>query len=381
MVFALSSSHVKKPVVFHLVTGMEIGGCEKALSRLLPHLQSHTPHLINLGKPSALCQALEQAGVPVHSLNAKGLFDRKAIRQFKDLIQTHHPQLLVTYLLHADVFGRLWGKRLGIPRLIKSIRARLPEWRYVFFWIFELLTSFRVDHYVAVAPSSRDFYARTFRIPSRKFTVIPNAADLKELTPLPLAARLSLRTSLHLAASDFVLTYVSKLRITQKNHRFLIHVFSLFQQRFPGAKLLLVGDGPDRVPLQHFIESQGLSTSIQLLGDRNDVPALLQITDVFVFPSLYEGMSNALIEALCSGCSIVASDIPENRDVISNEEAWLCDPRDPSAWVHALTEARDPALCAPRLQAAQRRAAYFRLDQVAQQWDTFYLQQLSLIHG
>jgi len=82
----------------------------------------------------------------------------------------------------------------------------------------------------------------------------------------------------------------------------------------------------------HAAKELGIENSIKFLGNRNDVPEILQIIDVFVLPSLYEGMSNALMEAMATGLPIIATDIPENRELLSSKDSGILIPaRDSSA--------------------------------------------------
>lgn len=115
----------------------------------------------------------------------------------------------------------------------------------------------------------------------------------------------------------------------QKNHEFLISVFNLLLQKNPSQKLFLVGEGELKVKIQEKVQFLGIKDKVVFLGSRNDVNELLQGMDVFLFPSLFEGLPVSLVEAQASGVYCVISDgipqeailIPENVSVISLKKA------------------------------------------------------------
>ncbi|HEX5472972.1 MAG TPA: glycosyltransferase family 4 protein, partial [Lacipirellulaceae bacterium] len=103
-----------------------------------------------------------------------------------------------------------------------------------------------------------------------------------------------------------------------KNHAAILQVFRRILDREPNAVLLLVGDGPMRAAIQDQIQQLQLTPHVRILGIRSDATALMQVADVFLFPSLREGLSVAVMEASAVGLPIVASDIPGNREATEN---------------------------------------------------------------
>jgi glycosyltransferase involved in cell wall biosynthesis len=95
------------------------------------------------------------------------------------------------------------------------------------------------------------------------------------------------------------------------------------RSRFPGAKLLLVGDGPARERYREIVAAERLEEAVVLLGTRRDIPRLLQAADVFVFPSLREGTGVALLEAMAARRPCVVSDVPVFREILGEEGAGV----------------------------------------------------------
>ena len=148
-----------------------------------------------------------------------------------------------------------------------------------------------------------------------RFIMMNNAIDSKEYAYNQIV-RLKMRNQLGLTNS-LVIGHVGRFH-TQKNHDFLIDIFYELYKIQPNAKLMLVGDGAGRAEIERKVEQLGLMDSVIFMGVRSDVNDLLQAMDVFVFPSLYEGLGNVVVEAQAAGLPCVISDyVPEECIVTS----------------------------------------------------------------
>lgn len=119
--------------------------------------------------------------------------------------------------------------------------------------------------------------------------------------------RVKKRKNLGLKETDFVVGHVGRFN-RQKNHEKLIDVFNEIQKERIDSKLILVGDGELRVSIENKVNCLNIQDKVLFLGIRDDIPELLMAMDVFVFPSLYEGMPNAVIEAQATGLPCIVSD-------------------------------------------------------------------------
>lgn len=132
-------------------------------------------------------------------------------------------------------------------------------------------------------------------------------------------ARVLIRNEFGIKEEDFVIGHIGKF-MDAKNHEFLIKVFTEYHLKHPNSKLLLVGDGEWRSKVETWVADSGCADSIILAGLRSDIPAIVQAMDIFVFPSIYEGMPLTVLEAQASGlpCLIssnVTSDVNIGQDV------------------------------------------------------------------
>lgn len=133
----------------------------------------------------------------------------------------------------------------------------------------------------------------------------------------------------------YVVGYVGRLYDGQKNLYRLLDIFSVVARKRQGAVLVMVGDGPDKVELEEKIRHLGLDDKVVLLGKRNDVNHLMMAMDVFLFPSLYEGLGIVAIEAQATGLRCVISDRVPAPNLIDNVQVLSLEQSD-DAWAEAL---------------------------------------------
>jgi glycosyltransferase involved in cell wall biosynthesis len=190
----------------------------------------------------------------------------------------------------------------------------------------------------------------------RRVTVVPRGREFDEdlLSHHDLN---TLKAELQMGEANPILLSVGRL-IRQKGHCYAIAAMPKICERFPQARLLIVGDGELRESLQDIASQLGVAGRVQFLGTRNDVPKLLQLADLFVFPSLYEGFPGAVVEAMLAGRCVVCSDIPMMdglvQDGVTGLRVHTADPMELAAAIINLAEdvaLRDRLATAGRIHA------------------------------
>lgn len=170
-----------------------------------------------------------------------------------------------------------------------------------------------------------------------------------------------------------IVGHVGRL-IAAKNHTFLIDVFQLFHLKHPNSILVLVGDGDQRENICNKIKKLNLEDSIILLGFRSDTANLYQAFDIFVFPSLYEGLPVSLIEAQSAGLSCIVSDTISTQAQILPSYTILSLNASPEIWVNEM----EKHLNDKRVNTTENiKKAKFDIYSNAEWLTNFYLNKLS----
>jgi glycosyltransferase involved in cell wall biosynthesis len=373
-----------KLVVMQLILNLEIGGAQEVVRTLVKYLASErcTP-IVCTFQDGPLRQEIEQLGIPVeilaqrkHSVVALPLFLLDMLRLWRslsalvrrykvDIIQTHlltsldYLVLALRYTtplravywtfhsfqfeLHRDQLTRrrwLYGPKRAAHRLLYRWAARL------------------VDGYIAISEQVGQALVDVIGPIGHRIEVIPNGVDVGRYGGATGDPRRAVRAELGLDPDTRLIAQVGTLKEV-KGHRFMIEAMSVLASRYPDLHLLLVGDGELRDPLQAQVAEAALGARVHFLGSRGDVADLLAASDLFVLPSLWEGLSMALLEAMATGLPIVASQVSGTVQAIKpGEHGLLIPPGDTQAIVDGISQVlSDPNRARVMGAAAQERIA------------------------
>ncbi len=313
---------MQKKKILHLITGLEIGGTEMMLLKTLPRMQNDFDNRVCcIHGHGPIGKQLEERGVPVYYLDLRHPLDIKIIPRFKKIVQEFKPDILITYLIHADLFGRIFGKLFGVKKIICNQRGKLLQWEFL--RIFDRVTKSLVTKYIVQTEVAKQELMKKLQLSAEKFEIIPNAIDIEEFNFE--INKDKKREELGLIPTNIVITCVSKLR-RGKGHRYLLEAFEQLSDK--NFHLLIVGDGEQKQELLKKISNYSSKENVHFLGNRNDVKEILKISDVFILPTLGEGMSNAIMEAMAASLPVITTDIPENRILIEHEKNGILIPKE-----------------------------------------------------
>lgn len=310
--------------IFHIIISLQRGGFETALLRMLPHLQEDFRHtIVTLKEPGSMAPLFKERGIDVLCLNQKNLFDIFSYFRLWQILKIQKPDLIFTYLLHADIVGRFFIQFFVPCKVISSLGTTYNFKKYWPARLFERLSKPLAAGYMANAQSVRDVYVEKFGVSKEKIWVVPCGIDISVFENV--SVDYSLQKELGIQPEDFVIICVANLHVN-KGHRYLLEAFEDFFAEYPESKLILVGEGEERKALEKQIENYSSKHNVLFLGKRTDVPNLLALSNVFVLPTFFEGLSNAIMEAMAAKVLVIATDIPENRQLITNEETGFLIP-------------------------------------------------------
>ena len=316
------------------ITGLGMGGAETQFVRLAVGLRARGwgVRVLTLLPPEHFAEQLAAAEVTVTSFGVERgrarprvLFD--LLRELRD----HRPDVLVTFLFHPNVLGRLVGRMTGL-RVVNSIRGerfggavreRVVRW-----------TSGLPSHVVVNSSRAFERLVRDGLVEPKTASVIRNGLDVGSYQKR--SRRRSTRASLGVAEDEFLWLAVGRLEYP-KDYPMLLRSFAAAAATRPEFRLAIVGVGPDRADLEAAVEGLGLSGRVRFLGVRSDVPDLLAAADGFAFASENEGLPNVVMEALAAGLPVVATSVGGVPELVRDgETGWLVPPRDGDAFARTL---------------------------------------------
>jgi starch synthase (maltosyl-transferring) len=299
------------------ITELDVGGAEKALVRIVTGLaqMGWDIDVVSLRDLGPLAQDLETHRIPVKALGCGGILDLRAIVRLYRHLRQRKPSIVVGFLHQANLVSRIAARFAGVGRVVSGIRV--ADRRRVVIWP-DAFTKRLVDHYVAVSQSVADCHAALCGIDSSRISAITNGVD-----PWPESA-FGLRSAAADSGPRHSILFVGRL-VEQKAPLDLIDAFCRLPESLQRVtEVHLLGDGPLRPALEAKIRQKGLSESVRLHGRVDDVHEFLRRTDLFVLPSRWEGLPNALLEAMAAGVTVVATAVDGVQEIIEDGvTGWL----------------------------------------------------------
>lgn len=334
------------------ITELDPGGAERALVELVTRLDRRIvePRVFCLAEAGPLADDLARAEIPVECLGVRRKWDLAVIARLARRFRRFRPDLLQTYLFHANIAGRLAGRLAGVPRIVSGIRV--AEHRRRWYLHLDRWTAGLVDRHICVSRGVADFSVKRGGLKPDTITVIPNGVDVGRYAD---AAAADL-TPWGIPPGSRTILAVGRLD-PQKAPFVLLEAAVGLLRDFDDLHVLYVGDGPLAGELQARIAESGWQERIHLAGRRTDVPKLMRAADCLAQPSLWEGMSNAVLEAMAAGLPVVASRVEGNDELLDDRQTGLLvEPGSATALQSALaTLLADPQQAALLGQAAQKK--------------------------
>lgn len=350
------------PLVAHIIHALGVGGLENGLVNLLNHLPArrfrHAVVCLTDYDP-VFRNRIQTPGVTVHALHKRPGQDWGLYVRLWRLLRRLRPAIVHTRNL-AALEAQLPAALAGVKARIHSEHgwdtADLDGSRYL-----RLRRLFRplVGRYIALSRQIEDYLLLQVKVPPERVWRICNGVDSVRFHPAGDSARTVLPAGFA-PPRALIIGAVGRMEAV-KDPLTLAQAFVRLLQQAPAARerlrLLLVGDGSLRPAVEALLRQAGVDQLAWLPGAREDVPALLRSMDIFALPSLAEGISNTILEAMASGLPVVATAAGGNAElVIAGETGWLTPPGDPAAMAMALGRyADDPALRRSHGAAARRR--------------------------
>ncbi len=308
--------------VLFVSTSSTLGGAEKTLRTLAGSLDAgryRTVAVISLKPKGEIARRLEADGIAVHSLDLRGLPSLRHLRKLRELIEQLKPDLVHAFMYQAIQLCRAAKRLGGAFRLISSPRVHYRSRGLPSLWLDDLLKE-ADDLLIAESESSRRYLVERRRYDADRVLTIRNGIDASRWTPSP-ADRERIRSRLGVSDGECLLGSVGRLD-GQKGHWLLLEALAQLAVAHP-VKAVIVGEGPLRGKLESLARHLKLEGRVIFSGEQADLGPWLSAMDLFALPSLWEGLPNALLEAMAMGLPAAASRVDGVEEVIAHGENGL----------------------------------------------------------
>lgn len=376
---------MQPPLICHVVYRLDYGGLENGLVNLINHLPASdwTHVIICLAGHSDFRRRLRPDVAVIDCLKREG-HDLLLLGRLWRLLRRLRPDILHTRNL-ASLEAQLPGALAGVTVRVHGEHGHdvhdLDNQRRRYRW---LRRAFRplISRYVTVSQVLEDYLAHEVGVTRDRIRRICNGVDTGRFRPRREGARELLRAAPFAAEGRLIIGTIGRMQAV-KDQPLLARAFVELLRREPDRRarlaLVMIGDGPLRDQVRGILSEAGAADLAWLPGTRDDTPALLNAFDLFVLPSLAEGISNTVLEAMASALPVIATDVGGNPELVIAGRTGRLVPR---ANAVALADAIEGYLDEPGLLAAhgaaarQRAEEAFSLDVMVRQYERLYTELL-----
>lgn len=313
--------------IVHIIIGLNVGGAELMLKRLILNSQPTGEFLhevVSLTDLGVIGKDLQEIGIKVHTLNMKSLFSIfKVYFSLKKILIKINPDIVQTWMYHADFLGGIAAKNVGIKKIIWGIRTTDvtqggSKLTILLSQICAKLSYSIPTKIVCAAHISKDFHLKLGYDPS-KMIVIPNGFELDKFE-ISEERRTVLRADLNIAENEIVIASIGRFNLV-KNQYLFIKLANCVKKNHNNIRFLMIGRDNtwDNKELVKWINEFNLIDDFILLGQQSDIIQYMNIVDIFCLHSKTEGFPNVLAEAMAMKRFCIATDVGDAKYLLQKE--------------------------------------------------------------
>ena len=374
-----------RPLIAHVVHRFDTGGLENGVVNLINRLdaQRFRHAVIALTTVTDFRQRIERPDVAFYSLNKPPGHPISQFGKWFALMRRIRPAVVHTRNLGA--------MEMQLPAAMAGVKVRIhgehgrdlndPEGRRKRYQWTRRAYRPLIHRYVALSRELQDYLAGPVAVPRPKINLITNGVDTARFSPSPTGAPVPIEGCPFDPTRDLILGTVGRLR-SEKDQATLLEAFAQMRQsgqaRSSRIRLVVAGVGPMGDELQASARELGIERWVWWAGECRDVPSLLRGLHVFALPSITEGISNTILEAMATGLPVVATDVGGNGELVQpGVTGALVPARDPRAMAHALGTLLDEGVRTATGRAARVRAeTEFSLGRMVSRYEALYGQAI-----
>jgi glycosyltransferase involved in cell wall biosynthesis len=306
--------------ILRIVIGLNQGGVQQAVLNLAKNIDRSKFNLI-------VC-AIENGGLIANEIKESGTnvivlgYKRQPIKTILALIKVikaNKIDIVHASSYHPSLYGRIAAILSKVPIIMSYEHVIFDHFRPARAFL-NLTLNFFTDAYTAVSKGVSDQVIRWYKYPKNKVYVLYNGVDTTKFSPVS-STTLAAKDKLGINHKNLVISMICRLDLS-KGHKYFFEAITRLKKK-QNIQYMIVGTGPHEASIIDLAKAYGLEKSIKFLGVRRDIDVCMNATDIFCFPTLQEGFSNVLLEAMSSGCPVIASNFPSNLEVIKHKKNGL----------------------------------------------------------
>lgn len=351
----------KKTTICQVLHTLNVGGAEVLAYRLAVQMSDRYRFVFAcLDEVGTLGEELKGKGFQVETLDRKEGIDFGCARRLARFCTANHVDLIHAHQYTPFVYSVLAGLSFRRPGIIFTEHGRFfPDYPSRKRKLFNRLMLRKRDRVLGVGKSVRRALIDNEGIPAERVGVIYNGVELERFSH-EVVDKTEVRQTLGLPTGGFVLVQVARLDYL-KDHITAVRMMKQVVREVPDAQLWIVGEGPEREPIEREIAEQGMPSTVRMLGQRNDISRLLAAADLFLLTSISEGIPVTFLEAMGAQLPIVATNVGGVPEVVQHDETGILAPSGDS---DALAEAVIRLAKSPELAEKMGKSGRRRVQQV-----------------
>ena len=368
--------------VLYIITGLSTGGAEMMLLKVLERLdrQRFSPHVISLTSLGDLAPRIVALGIPVEAMGMRpSITGWLNFFRLVRLLKRLHPDVVHTWMYHADLLGGLAARLAGISAVGWCIRnSNLDKDKTKFLTravvgLCALISKWVPSRILSCSEKARQVHV-AHGYAAEKMVVVPNGFDLTRFKP-DNDARHRIRAELGITEQTPLVGLIGRFD-PQKNHAGFFEAAVVLHREMPQVHFVLIGNGIDinNAALMQAITHAGVLANTHLLGLRNDIPELMAALDVLASSSYGEAFPNVLGEAMACGVPCAVTDVGDSAYIVGDTGRVVA-----SGDMHGLAAALGDLLALPLPEKAAlseraraRVAEHFEIGGVVRRYEKFY---------
>lgn len=352
--------------ILHIISGLNNGGAEGVLYRLCKYDKKYQHIVVSMMDEGKYGPLLREAGVVMYCLNMpQGRVTFSGLWHLFKFIRQHKPDVVQTWMYHADLIGGVVARLAGVRNVFWNIRhttlepGKSKKSTILIAKLCAYLSSFIPKGIVFCAQEAVRVHSE-LGYKASKMTVIGNGYDLAIFNPND-DLSLRFKTELNIKTNTALLGMVGRFN-PQKDHFGLLTALSIIKDRPSHFKVALIGRdlNSSNSGLNDQIKNLGLEENLLLLDQRIDVPAVMNGLDIHVLSSSSEGFPNVLAEAMACGTPCVTTDVGDAA-LIVGDTGWVVQPKDPQVLANAMLEAMEEQQNNPQAWQVRKQACRERI--------------------